>query len=85
MGNSQLPMSKMASVTAHEGNLFRGAVKRKMLNALQGIDFMTQRNYRSKRTSTVKPSRDYIKSINKGFGLVYVSLLLVCFSKNKLQ
>lgn len=27
MGNSQLPMSKMASETAHEGNLFRGAVK----------------------------------------------------------
>ena len=24
MGNSELPMSKMASVTAHEGNLFRG-------------------------------------------------------------
>ena len=27
MGNSRLPMSKVASVTAHEGNLFRSAVK----------------------------------------------------------
>ena len=49
-----------------------------MLNALQRIDFMTQRNY---RTRTVKPPRVYIKSINKGFVRVYVSLVLVCFTK----
>ena len=52
-----------------------------MLNALQRIDFMTQRNY---RTSTVKPSRVYIKSINKGFVRVYVSLVLVCFTKKQI-